>query len=967
MKHPKRCSFLCILLNLFTNLCFAQTWEPLNPPLNLFSGTIYSTGIDKSGNVYAAGDFKNSTHNNFVAAWNGTSWNEVGSGTAPLNANGSILTLATFGDTVYAAGAFTNKFNENYVARWNGKSWSELDSNTSFHANGGLIYSITVDRQGNVYAAGRFTNEGGKNYVAKWDGHSWSELGTGTNALNANNDIFAISVDAYGNVYAGGYFTNTSGKEYIAKWDGHSWRELGTAANALNANGFINCLATDTNGNLYAGGTFMNNNGEYYLAKWNGTKWVETGSGGNTLHANGAIKSVAINNKNEVYVAGYFADGLRYYVAKWNEVSWSPVDNMQSSLPANDPIQSITVDTNDNLYAAGKFLNKSGHAFVAKWNRTDWNEMGSKGDPFYSNQPIYQIVADSVNNVYVSGYFLDNGGRYYLEHWNGGGWQQLLVPDTSGLNLYIRNTANSQKSHQMVTDKQGNLYVTGRRTISWNDGYDCILKWDGVKWSILEDFPNSLHTFNDNPVYGITEIEMDTKGNIYAAGKFIDSAYGLYSLSKWDGKTWTRLPGSYTDYIQDFCVTGDGNFYAFGGFGDKIARYNPAKNIYWNEVKNGNSRLLVPGSNVFMALATDTSNNLYVAGDFSDSAGKRYIAKWDGKSWSEFGVTNSLGKVLTIDVNNNIYTTDGAGAIAGGAITKWNGTSWVSIGMTVGTNDVYPIGSLLVTDLAGNVYTDASNESGVGSFIAKLNVKPTLRPALTGFAPASGSVGTAVTIKGNNLTSTAMVSFGGTKATSYAVKNDSTITAVVANGSTGNILVQTVGGADSLGTFVYTCDSVKGSVPSISLAGDSVLLSSYASNYQWYYNNHKLNNEISNSMHVAGAGFYHVETSEDKVCWIPSPDYPVLISRTSPDSLQLSVYPNPSHGNFTAYVKLPKITTMKAYVQVTDVNGVQILQTSRLIFYGNEIRIPISINVKGTFFVKVFVNDDAVQQSIIIL
>ena len=846
--------------------------------------------------------------------------------------------------------------------------WCFVDCNhASFQADGGFIYSITADRQGNVYAAGRFTNAAGAYYVAKWNGHAWSELGSGFNALNANNDIFTVSVDELGNVYAAGFFTNASGKYYVAKWDGHSWSELGKGLTALNANGPINCLATDIGGNVYAGGSFMNSSNEYYLAKWNGTKWSETGSVVSALDANGAIQSVAINNKNEVYVAGYFTNGLRYYVAKWNQVSWSSVDNMQSSLPANDPIQSITVDANDNLYAGGKFLNKAGHSFVAQWNKTGWNEMGGEGDPFYSNQPIYQIAAHSTDEVYVSGYFLDNGGRYYLEHWNGSGWQQLSVPDTSGLNLYISSTANSGKSHQMVADKQGNLYVTGWHTISLDNNYPCVLKWDGVKWSILEDFPNSLNAINNSPAYkGVTKIEMDRQGNIYVAGSFNDSAYGSCSLVKWDGKTWSRLPGSRADYIQDFCVTGDGNIYAFGGFEDKIAQYNAAKNIYWQEVRNGNSRLIVPGSNVFMALATDTSNNLYVTGDFTNSAGKRYFPKWDGKSWSEFGIANALGKVLTIDQKNNIYATDGAGAIVGGVITRWNGTSWVSIGVSVGTNDVYPIGSLLATDPAGNVYTDAENGNG-GSFIAKFNVTPTHRPALIGFVPAIGSMGTAVTIKGKNLTGTAIVTFGGTKAASFTVQNDSTITAVVANGSTGIIRVQTIGGADSIGTFVYTCDSVKGPVPSISLAGDSLLLSSYANHYQWYYNNHKLTNRISDSVHIAGSGFYRVETSEDKVCWVPSPDYPVLISRTSPDSLQLSVYPNPSHGNFTAYVKLPKITTVKAYVQVTDVNGVQILQTSKLIFYGNQIRIPVSINAKGSFFVKVFVNDDAVQRSIIIL
>lgn len=779
--------------------------------------------------------------------------------------------------------------------------------------------------------------------------------------MKANNDIFAIAVDILGNVSATGNFTNSIGKYYVAKWDGHFWSELGSSSNALNANSFINCLATDSNGNVYAGGSFQNSNNEYYLAKWNGTKWSETGMIGNTLHANGAIKSVAINNKNEVYVAGYFTDGLRYYAAKWNEVSWSSVDNFQSKLPANDPIESISVDANDNLYVGGKFLNKAGHSFVAKWNKTEWNQMGSKGDPFYSNQPIYQIVADSAGNVYVSGDFHDNGGRCYIEHWNGSGWERLGLPDTSNLFIYLSS------ARQMLVDNKGNLYIPGRRSLGANS-YDCVLKWNGAKWSILEDLPNSLGTHNDNPVYGIGEIEMDPQGNIYVAGSFVDSASRLYSMAKWDGKAWSRLPGSYTNYIQNFCVAADGTIYSYGSFNpNAITKYNPTKHYYWDEVASGNSRLTAAGSNVFMAIKTDSKNNLYVNGYFANAAGNRYVAKWDGNSWSEFGVTGSLGGVLEVDHRDNIYSSNDRNSGGDGAVKEWNGNSWVDVGKSTEANDIYPDGSVLATDPLGNVYTIApSYEPGIGSYIVRYSNIICI-PKLSSFTPASGSVRSTVTIKGKNLTGTAMVSFGGTKAASFAVKNDSTITAVVANGSTGSVLVETVGGTDSLQKFTYTCDSVKGPAPYISLTGDSTLVTSYANYYQWFYNNHKLNNETSNSLKISEAGFYHLETSADKVCWVASLDYPVLISRSPSDSFQLSVYPNPSNGNFTAYVKLPKITTVKSYVQVADVNGVQILQTSKLIFYGDEIRIPITINAKGTFFVKVFVNDSAIEQSIIII
>ena len=85
------------------------------------------------------------------------------------------------------------------------------------------------------------------------------------------------------------------------------------------------------------------------------------------------------------------------------------------------------------------------------------------------------------------------------------------------------------------------------------------------------------------------------------------------------------------------------------------------------------------------------------------------------------------------------------------------------------------------------------------------------------------------------------------------------------------------------------------------------------------------------------------------------------------DTLKVNLYPNPSTGNFTVDVKLPQITSVIAYVTIYDVNGIKVLQTNKLIFYGSEIKIPVTKNAKGSFFVKAYVNGDSRQQAIIIM
>lgn len=76
-------------------------------------------------------------------------------------------------------------------------------------------------------------------------------------------------------------------------------------------------------------------------------------------------------------------------------------------------------------------------------------------------------------------------------------------------------------------------------------------------------------------------------------------------------------------------------------------------------------------------------------------------------------------------------------------------------------------------------------------------------PTITSFTPTYVSSGGTVTIKGKNFNGTNSVTFGGVVASSYTVINDTTINAIVGNGSTGNVSVTTLGGSSSLAGFIF--------------------------------------------------------------------------------------------------------------------------------------------------------------------
>jgi large repetitive protein len=100
-----------------------------------------------------------------------------------------------------------------------------------------------------------------------------------------------------------------------------------------------------------------------------------------------------------------------------------------------------------------------------------------------------------------------------------------------------------------------------------------------------------------------------------------------------------------------------------------------------------------------------------------------------------------------------------------------------------------------------------STSGGTATSASNFTVIPP--PAITGFSPASGPVGTTVTISGSGLTGATAVAFNGTSAT-YTVNSDSQVTATVPSGaSSGPITVTTGGGtATSTSGFTVTASAV---------------------------------------------------------------------------------------------------------------------------------------------------------------
>ncbi len=305
-------------------------WTKLGTGSDALSGNqnINSIATDTQDNVYAAGAFTNGSSwwNGFeyVAKWDGVSWSELGVGGSSLNAHGTINSICIDrSGNVYAAGNFYNSYGESYVAKWNGSYWSELPG---LHANL-FINSICVDDSMNIYAGGTFSDTAGHKYVAKWTQatNTWSALGAGFDSAMTNAYITVVRVDDAFNVFAAVNFQHLASSTSftnIFKWDGHIWSNTGNADSALNANNQVFDLCVGNNGEVYAAGAFTNSSGETYVAKYDSTLnfWSELGTGTNSLHPHSVgygnkppIYALCVDKNNNVFAAGELSDSISYY------------------------------------------------------------------------------------------------------------------------------------------------------------------------------------------------------------------------------------------------------------------------------------------------------------------------------------------------------------------------------------------------------------------------------------------------------------------------------------------------------------------------------------------------------------------------------------------------------------------------------------------------------------------------------
>jgi len=130
------------------------------------------------------------TYDIYLKQWNGSSWEELGGSATGNGISGTVkaeypsLAINDSGYPVVAWNTCENNCKIIYIKQWNGSSWEEIGTGSA-SGNGigsGVTNSLAIDNSGNPVVA--WEHRSGSSlpdiYVRRWNGNSWEEVGTGS-------------------------------------------------------------------------------------------------------------------------------------------------------------------------------------------------------------------------------------------------------------------------------------------------------------------------------------------------------------------------------------------------------------------------------------------------------------------------------------------------------------------------------------------------------------------------------------------------------------------------------------------------------------------------------------------------------------------------------------------------------------------------------------------------------------------
>ena len=474
----------------------------------------------------------------------------------------------------------------------------------------------------------------------------------GTYYGGTSNEIgYSCATDASGNIYLSGYTRSTSGiattgahqttyggglnDAFLVKFNSSGTRQWGTYYGGT-GNDFGWSCATDTSGNIYLSGQTPSTSG---------------------IATTGAYQTTFGGATEDAFLVKFNSSGVRQWGTYYGGTGQDYGLSCATDTSGNIYLAGITRSTSGIATTGAHQTNHGGYrdAFLVKFNSSgvrQWGTYYGGTREEYGNS----CATDASGNIYLSGYTSSTSGMAttgaHLATFGGGDWDAFLVKfNSSGVRQwgpYYGGTAGEAAYH-CATDASGNVYLTGEAKST--TGVATTGAHQTSKGSFEDAF---LVKFNSSGVrqwgtyYGGSgndyghSCATDASGNVYLAGDARNSNTGIATT----GAHKTTLGGVRDAFLVKFNSSGVrqwGTYY--GGTGDDKGR----------------------------SCATDTSGNIYLAGQTRSNSG---IATTGAHQTTSGGSDDAF--LVKFDACPAVYSQD--------TITACDSYTWID-GVTYSSSD----------------------------------------------------------------------------------------------------------------------------------------------------------------------------------------------------------------------------------------------------------------------------------------
>jgi len=524
-----------------------------------------------------------------------------------------VMITSLLGPTILGDGSTQTVYLE-WAARYNGPNVHGSD----------IANKVAMDSYGNVYVTGQSPSIGqGNDYVTVKYNLAGAQVWVARYNRGTGNDFaLDIAVDSAGNVYVTG---DSEGDFATIKYNS-SGTETWIRTYDSGGNDYASAMAVDSAGNVYVTGR---SNDDFVTIKYDsgGTEiWVRTHDSGGIDYAN----NIAVDSAGSIYVTGssnddfvtinYDSAGTEQWIASYD----GPGNGVDIAFGLTVKYGYVYV-TGQSLgsgmnydYATIKYDSAGTQQWVARYDGpVSGNDIPSLN--YHNGNPADGIAVDSDGNVYVTGYSLGSGFQEFatVKYRGSDGNQEWA----SRYSIGPGNLSNGALVLYESPPGDVFVYVIGSCMRGQTDYDYTTVKYNGSDGSQVAEAFYGLPALDYPFAIAIDQLS----GTISVTGRSQGSGTNDdYATVKYDSDLNELWPARYdnpggvisNDYAYAAATDSSGNVYVAGDSGEGILtdyatiKYNSAGTQQWVARYNG------PGDDADYAvdIAVDPIGNIYVTG-----------------------------------------------------------------------------------------------------------------------------------------------------------------------------------------------------------------------------------------------------------------------------------------------------------------------------------------------------------------